>query len=66
VESHILDFDQEVYGAEVELHFLERLRDERAFPSAEALAEQIAQDVAEAREYLAGDRCLLERAAANE
>jgi riboflavin kinase/FMN adenylyltransferase len=66
VESHILDFDQEVYGAEVELHFLERLRDERAFPSAEALAEQIAQDVAKAREYLAGDRCLLERAAAEE
>jgi riboflavin kinase/FMN adenylyltransferase len=66
VESHILEFDQEVYGAEVELHFLERLRDERAFPSAEALAEQIAQDVAKAREYLAGDRCLLERAAAEE
>jgi riboflavin kinase/FMN adenylyltransferase len=66
VESHILDFDQEVYGAEVELHFLERLRDERAFPSGEALAEQIAQDVAEAREYLAGDRCLVERAAADE
>ena len=66
VESHILDFDQEVYGAEVELHFLDRLRDERAFPSGEALAEQIAQDVAEAREYLAGDRCLLERAAADE
>jgi len=66
VESHILDFDQEVYGAEVELYFLERLRDERAFPSAEALAEQIAQDVAEGREYLAGDRCLLERAAADE
>jgi riboflavin kinase/FMN adenylyltransferase len=66
VESHILDFGQEVYGAEVELHFLDRLRDERAFPSGEALAEQIAQDVAKAREYLAGDRCLVERAAADE
>ncbi|TNF81139.1 MAG: bifunctional riboflavin kinase/FAD synthetase [Acidobacteria bacterium] len=66
VESHILDFDQEVYGAEVELHFLERLRDERAFPSGKALAEQIARDVAEAREYLSSDRCLLERAAADE
>jgi riboflavin kinase/FMN adenylyltransferase len=36
---------------EVEIHFLERLRDEIKFPSIDALREQIARDVKKARRY---------------
>ncbi|MFY9659242.1 MAG: riboflavin kinase [Terriglobales bacterium] len=37
---------------EVELHFLDRLRDEVKFPSVEALKEQIGRDVGKAQRYL--------------
>jgi riboflavin kinase/FMN adenylyltransferase len=50
VEAHLLDFAGDIYGREIELTFLRKLRDERQFPSAAALQAQIAQDVAEARE----------------
>ena len=58
VESHLFDFDGEIYGNEVELSFLERLRGERAFPSADALISQIEKDAARAREYLQHESCL--------
>jgi riboflavin kinase/FMN adenylyltransferase len=37
---------------EVEIHFLDRLRDEIKFPSVEALKEQIGRDVRKAQKYL--------------
>lgn len=50
VEVHLLDYDGPAfYGASLRLAFLERLRDERRFPSAEALMAQIHQDCADAR-----------------
>jgi riboflavin kinase/FMN adenylyltransferase len=49
VEAHLLDFQGELYGKEMELTFLEKLRDEKKFPSLTELKEQIARDVAEAR-----------------
>ena len=58
VESHVFDFDEEIYGEEVELCFLDRLRGEQAFPSAEALISQIERDVGRAREFLRQDTCL--------
>lgn len=54
VESHLFDFAGDLYGAEVEVGFLRRLRDERKFSGFEALREQIALDAAAAREYFAG------------
>ncbi len=53
VESHILDFDGDLYGAPVELDFLLRLREERRFVSTDALASRIQRDVAAARRYFA-------------
>ena len=50
VEAHLLDFNGYLYGEEMELVFLEKLRDEQKFPSLAALREQIARDVAAARE----------------
>jgi len=58
VESHLFGFDEEIYGKGVELCFLERLRGEEAFPSAEALTSQIEKDAVRAREYLQQKSCL--------
>ncbi len=52
VEAHLLDFEGVLYGQRVRLGFLGRLRPERRFASVEALREQIAADVAEARKRL--------------
>jgi riboflavin kinase/FMN adenylyltransferase len=54
VEAHLLDFDGDIYGEEMELAFLKRLREERKFDGLSALRAQIAWDIAQARE-LAGD-----------
>jgi len=53
IETHLLNFHpiDLTPETEVELHFLQRLRDEVKFPSVEALREQIARDVKEARRY---------------
>ena len=51
IEAHILDFDRNLYGFNVRIDFLERLRDEMKFDSPEALIEQIGKDIAAARGY---------------
>ncbi len=45
VETHILGLQADVYGAQLSLSFIQRLRDERKFPDVDALREQIAADV---------------------
>jgi riboflavin kinase/FMN adenylyltransferase len=54
IETHLLDFHPLELSAEteVEIHFLNRLRDEIRFPSVEALKEQIGRDVRKAEKYL--------------
>ncbi len=49
IESFVLDTDINLYEEGVELEFLERLRDERRFPSPKELIEQIGRDVERAR-----------------
>jgi riboflavin kinase/FMN adenylyltransferase len=53
IETHLLNFHPLELSpeTEVEICFLERLRDEIKFPSVEALREQIARDVKRARRY---------------
>ena len=50
VETHVLDFKQDLYGQELGLSFIERLRDERRFSGVTELVEQIQRDIAKARE----------------
>jgi riboflavin kinase/FMN adenylyltransferase len=52
VEAHLLDFKGDLYGARMILEFVAHLRDERRFPSVEALASQIRDDVVAARRCL--------------
>lgn len=49
IETHILDFDEDIYGLPLRLQFLRRIRDERKFPSLDALKEQLVRDAASAR-----------------
>ncbi|MEY2410896.1 MAG: riboflavin kinase / adenylyltransferase [Verrucomicrobiota bacterium] len=49
VEAHLLDWKGDIYGQELELTFVQRLRDERRFDSVDALREQIQLDVAATR-----------------
>ena len=51
VESHLLGFAGEIGGAEMEVEYLYRLRDERKFPDTTALKAQIQQDVRRAQRY---------------
>ena len=52
VEAYLLDFDQDIYGGDLHLEFVERLRDELKFSSVDALLEQIRLDVKKGREIL--------------
>jgi len=53
VEAYLLDFEGDVYGSELRLEFLTRLRGERRFDSVEALVAQMDRDVAETRRVAA-------------
>lgn len=52
VEAHLLDFRGELYGEDVRLEFVERLRDERKFNSVDVLLEQIWKDIETTRKTL--------------
>jgi len=52
-EAHLIDFEGDLYGRRVELTFEHRLRGEQKFAGPDALREQIALDVADARDRLA-------------
>jgi riboflavin kinase/FMN adenylyltransferase len=56
LELHVLDFSEDLYGSEIEVQFVQKLRDERKFESPEALQAQIRLDEAEARRLL-GTNC---------
>lgn len=52
IEVFIFDFDGDIYGRDVRLYFVDRIRDEVTFPNPEALREAISRDVARCREIL--------------
>jgi riboflavin kinase/FMN adenylyltransferase len=56
VETHLPDFDGDLYGARMELSFLHRLRGEVRFASVDELRAQIAADVAQGRAWWAANR----------
>ena len=50
IESHVLDFDKDLYGARLKLGFVQRLRDEKKFDGADSLKAQIDADRTRARD----------------
>ena len=59
VETHLFDFESDIYGEKVELGFVARLRGEQRFDSVEDLIRQIGEDATLAREYLQRQDCSL-------
>jgi riboflavin kinase/FMN adenylyltransferase len=55
-ELHVLDFTGNLYGQAIEVLFVRRLRGERRYRSASALAARVSADVREARRSLSGRR----------
>ncbi len=54
VETHILDFDEDVYGEVIRVKFLAKLRDERKFPTVNDLVEQVRRDIERRRSDASG------------
>jgi len=54
IETHLLEGGDDLYGAELRLEFVCRLREERKFPGPEALVAQIRKDIEEGRRRLEG------------
>ncbi|HMB22014.1 MAG TPA: riboflavin kinase, partial [Anaerolineales bacterium] len=52
VEAHLLDFHEEIYGEEIRLEFVARLRDELRYDSVEKLLEQIWKDIEDTKKVL--------------
>ena len=53
VEVHIFNFDQDIYGREIQVAFIQRIREERVFRTPEALTDQIKRDMEQAKRILA-------------
>ncbi len=52
VEVHILDFDRPIYGEQIRVNFVERIRDEKKFSGLPELSEQIRRDIQHARQTI--------------
>jgi len=53
IETHLFSFELEIYGDEIKVEFLQRLRNEIKFESFPALVKQLKQDQIDAKKYLA-------------
>jgi riboflavin kinase / FMN adenylyltransferase len=53
LEIHLLDFDRDIYGKDLEVRFIRYLRSEQKFDSLEELVRQIERDIRQARELFA-------------
>lgn len=53
LETHLFDFNKDIYGRYVEVHFKQKIRDEIRFQSIEQLQAQIVKDVTEAKKIFA-------------
>lgn len=52
IEVHIFDFNETIYGEQITLHFVDKIRDEQKFPNVEALVEQLKKDKTSALKIL--------------
>ncbi len=52
LEIHLLDFDRDIYGKDLEVRFIRYLRPEKKFENVDTLVRQIERDVQQARELL--------------
>jgi riboflavin kinase/FMN adenylyltransferase len=60
VETHLIDFTGDLYGEDLEVRFLARIRDEMKFEDANALSDQIARDLAATQGFFENGRLALQ------
>jgi riboflavin kinase/FMN adenylyltransferase len=53
IETNVLDFDGDLYGQEITVQLLQRLRADEHFPTVEAMVAQLRQDEIAARTFFA-------------
>jgi riboflavin kinase/FMN adenylyltransferase len=53
IETHLFSFELEIYGDEIKVEFIQKLRNEIKFESFPALVKQLKQDQIDAKKYLA-------------
>ena len=58
LETHLFDFNKEIYGCYVEVHFKQKIRDEMQFQSLEQLQAQIVKDVLSAKKIFSENKKL--------
>ena len=51
IESHLLNFDKEIYGEKIRISFLERIREQKRFPNLDALKAQLKEDLLTVEEF---------------
>ena len=56
LEVHLFDFVDDIYGKFLKVTFLKKLREEKKFDGLDSLRKQIAQDIANARDWFVQDR----------
>jgi riboflavin kinase/FMN adenylyltransferase len=54
LEVHLFNFNRDIYGEHVQVHFLKKIRSEQRFDSLDALTKQIAKDCSAAEHYFSG------------
>jgi riboflavin kinase/FMN adenylyltransferase len=55
-ETHLFDFDEDIYGQEIQVDLIQFLRDEKKFSGIPELVAQIHADIAQAKDYFRGHR----------
>jgi len=55
IEAHILNFSEQIYGMQIKLQFISRLREEKKFGSVKELMNQVRKDISDAEEALIND-----------
>jgi riboflavin kinase/FMN adenylyltransferase len=61
VETYILDFEDDIYGEQVRIDLLHRLRDELKFESVDQLVAQMERDIADTRSYFSREQAAREQ-----
>ena len=51
IETHLLDYNEDIYGQEIEVCFVRKLRGEKRFETVEVLKKQVTEDILETKRY---------------